>query len=313
MKTELTYFILVLICSCNTSKSEKYINVNDFRTTDKPEINLNNYQDKDLDVSRIKFDTLEAYAITTFRTDNNQLKYYTDFYIGSGKEFDLASYKWINDSTLIFKLINTANNLTETYSLIGYGDKGANLSLLDVLNSNDYRPNSGDILTTSTFWSNSNYKNGNNPGCYNYIAAYSDSLDNELQVKVGSNADVVIKLVNFETNLCIRYVYIRKGTTFAIDNIPEGKYYLKIAYGSDWRLIIIDGQCIGRFILKPLYRRGEQILDFNKVYTGTVREGNYEYKNYVIPSFTLFLDVIYSDVNTNIFPTNEISESEFNK
>lgn len=162
-------------------------------------------------------------------------------------------------------------------------------------------------------WNKPDLKNGTSPDCYNYTPVFDYSLDNSLEVKVGANTDVVIKLIDAKTNRCIRYVYIRQGTTFAIVNIPEGKYYTKIAYGSDWRQKIINEKCIGKFLTNVLYKKGEEILDFYKVYKGKVIEGDREYTNYEIPSYSLFLDVKYSDYNTENYNTNTISESEFNQ
>jgi hypothetical protein len=161
-------------------------------------------------------------------------------------------------------------------------------------------------------WEKFNYSTGNTPNCFNFSPRYDYSLDNQLQVIVSANTDVVLKLINYNTGKCIRYVYIRSGTTFSIRNIPEGKYYTKIAYGRDWRQKVINGQCVGKFVHNALYKKGEDILDFNRVFEGVIIEGEYEYTNYSIPSFSLSLDVTATDFDTNKYNTNAISEDEFN-
>lgn len=163
-----------------------------------------------------------------------------------------------------------------------------------------------------SLWDKTNYQTGQSPECFNYEYLRDLSIDNRLQIKVGRSIDVVLKLISLETDQCIRYVYIRAGETYSIRNIPEGKYYTKIAYGKDWRQTVKDGQCIGRFISRSLYKKGKEILDFNKIFEGVKSDGENEYDSYSIPSFNLELDVVQSDLNGK-FTTNSISEEEFNK
>ena len=106
-----------------------------------------------------------------------------------------------------------------------------------------------------------------------------------------------------QTEKCVRYVFINSGSTYEIHNIPEGVYYLKIAYGKDWYSKVENGQCVGKFLRNPMYEKGDNIMDFNIQYT----DGGYS-----VPSFSLQLDVISSD-RENTFNSQNISESEFNQ
>ena len=49
-----------------------------------------------------------------------------------------------------------------------------------------------------------------------------------------NNYDVVISLVEFTSGRTIRNEYIRKGATFSMTNLPNGRYYIKGYYGNDW-------------------------------------------------------------------------------
>ena len=84
-------------------------------------------------------------------------------------------------------------------------------------------------------------------------------MNNYLEVYVGSGTDVSIKIMNLNTDKCIRYVFINSGSSYTINNIPEGRYYLKIAYGKNWLSKVESGQCIGKFIRNPMYEKGEDI------------------------------------------------------
>lgn len=150
-------------------------------------------------------------------------------------------------------------------------------------------------------WEATIIKNGQMSPCYNFTPKRS-KIDNSLNVTVGGGTDVVIKLMNVENDKCIRYVFINSNTSYAIKNIPEGKYYLKIAYGKNWYSKKENAKCIGKFIDNPMYEKGEDIMDFNLVHS---------YNGYQIPSYELHLDVISSNI-MNSFNSTNISEESFN-
>ena len=151
-------------------------------------------------------------------------------------------------------------------------------------------------------WEEKQIENGQLPACYNFIPQ-KGKIDNFLEVYVGSGTDIAIKLMNLKTDKCVRYVFINSRSTYRIRNIPEGKYYLKIAYGKNWLSKVENGQCIGKFVRNPMYEKGEEIMDFHLHY---VSDG------YKVPSFKLELDVVSSGIS-NTFESQNISESEFNQ
>lgn len=153
----------------------------------------------------------------------------------------------------------------------------------------------------SSGWQEQNINNGQLSSCYNFNPK-KGKIDNYLKIVVGGGTDVVIKVMNFETEKCIRYVYINSGSTYLIKNIPEGKYYLKIAYGKNWLSKVTNGQCVGKFIRNPIYEKGEDILDYNLQHNAD---------SYSIPSFSLSLDIIATDIS-NSFNSADISEDAFN-
>lgn len=151
-------------------------------------------------------------------------------------------------------------------------------------------------------WEETEVNNGQLPACYNFTPKKS-GINNYLEVQVGGGTDVAIKVMNLKTNKCIRYVFINSGSTYKIRNIPQGNFYLKIAYGKDWFSKVENGQCVGKFLRNPMYEKGDDLMDFNLQYTSN---------GYNIPSFQLKLDVIATKV-MNTFNSQDISESEFNQ
>ncbi len=218
------------------------------------------------------------------------------------------------------KFLNIRNGAGKEYEILDslfYGDR---VTLLDKNKSGwwkiEFDGTQGYVFSSYlkkdpySGWEKKNYQSGVTPECENVTPQYDFELDNYLRVIVGLGTDVVIKLMNGKE--CIRIVYVRSGDTYEIKNIPEGLYYLKIAYGKDYSQKIINNQCQVKFIKNPLYERGNNILDFNKIKEPNQRIGNEVFENWSIPSFELFLDVIKTKGGKS-FKSKNISEAEFNK
>lgn len=153
-------------------------------------------------------------------------------------------------------------------------------------------------------WQKRTYSSGTTPDCENVTPEYDNNLDNHLKIQVGSNTDVVVKMMRKTTygDKCIRVVYVNSGDTYYMKNIPEGVYYLKIAYGKDYRQSIVDGKCYIKFVKSAQYEKGKDVMDFNVIKTA---------QGTSIPYFELFLDVI-TTTRANEFKSGNISEAEFN-
>jgi hypothetical protein len=154
-------------------------------------------------------------------------------------------------------------------------------------------------------WEKKTYISGTTPDCENITPEYDYKIDNYLKIQVGGGTDVVVKLMqkSHTEAKCIRVVYINSGDTYYIKNIPEGLYYLKIAYGKDYRQSIVNNKCKIKFIQNPIYEKGSKVLDF---YVKTDNNG------ISVPSFELKLDVITKSTKDENFNTGNISEEEFN-
>lgn len=178
-------------------------------------------------------------------------------------------------------------------------------------NSNDGEEKSQDELIKEkeiewkkSGWEEKEISNGVLPDCYNVSPRYS-KINNYLDINVGGGTDVVIKLIERKSDRCVRYVFINRNSNYVMRNIPEGEYYLKIAYGKNWYSKIENHLCKGKFLLNAFYEVGNDNLDFTLKY---YEDGS----GYDIPSYRLSLDVQNSDV-LNSFSSERISESDFNE
>lgn len=65
------------------------------------------------------------------------------------------------------------------------------------------------------------------------IASYESK--NSLTINNSNNAEAIVCLVlNEKTPKTIRNQYMNAGTTFKMNNIPDGSYFLKVYFGSSW-------------------------------------------------------------------------------
>jgi len=213
----------------------------------------------------------------------------------------MKSIKYLVITFAIFFYSCSNNNSSNSYSTPENGDLNNTFEEKQELTPEQKIQEEKQQLI-SEGWEEKGMENGLMPSCYNFKPKTDKSIENNLEINVGGGTDVVIKLMNVKSEKCIRYVFINSGSSYQIRNIPQGVYYLKIAYGKEWLSKIENNQCIGKFIRSPMYEKGEDIMDFTIQRT---------YDGYSIPSFRLSLDVISSNLS-NSFSSHNISETDFN-
>ncbi len=177
--------------------------------------------------------------------------------------------------------------------------------------SNTSSPSSTAISVTRedkySSWEKKTYKSGATPKSFNFKGKFDYKLDNYLKIKVGKNTEVVVKMYKMgktaSDDELVRVTYINSSTTQFIRNVPEGEYYLKIAYGRDWRETLKNGKKFGTFTQNALYEKAPQILDFNTVKTS---------KGINVPSYNLTLDLQPSSGGYTTAGQDDISPQDFN-
>lgn len=125
--------------------------------------------------------------------------------------------------------------------------------------------------------------------------------DNYFDIEIGNGCDVAVKIVDASTDKCIRYVLVPENSSANVQMIPQGKYYLKLAYGKDWMEYDNgDGTIVGKFTKNVSYDRSVDVFDFGKKNSSN------------IVSYVLQINVVDSNLQNN-FGTIEISEDDFMK
>ena len=123
--------------------------------------------------------------------------------------------------------------------------------------------------------------------------------DNYFDIEIGKGRDVAIKIVDALTNNCVRYVFVPENTSVNIQMIPQGKYYLKLAYGKDWMEYDNgEGSLSAKFTRNVTYYRSTDVFDFGKKNSSNVI------------NYHLQINIIDIEPQNN-FGTVEISETEF--
>ena len=82
---------------------------------------------------------------------------------------------------------------------------------------------------------------------------YDGYSKHSIQIKTSLIKDAIILLIDIETGLPIRNVYVNKGTNYTMSNIPPGKYTVKTYQGNYWNSEIIKNGVKGGFQLDEVY------------------------------------------------------------
>lgn len=86
--------------------------------------------------------------------------------------------------------------------------------------------------------------------------------DNYFDIHMGHGCNAAIKIMDLQTNKCIRYVYVAENTTTTVQEIPQGVYYLKLAYGYNWMEKKTHNGKQGKFTRNVSYERSQDTFDF---------------------------------------------------
>ena len=124
--------------------------------------------------------------------------------------------------------------------------------------------------------------------------------DNYFDITMGEGYNVAVKIVDATTDKCIRYAVVPENSTTTITQIPQGRYYLKLAYGKDWMELRTGNTVIGKFTRNAFYEKSRQEYDFGK--KNSLQEVNYDLRINV-----------HEAAGMNNFETAPISEEEFLK
>ena len=148
-------------------------------------------------------------------------------------------------------------------------------------------------------WSFNTPKGGDLGSNYGLTSIYV-TQDNYFYIRIGEGFSVAIKIVDADSDKCIRYVYVPENETVTIDQIPQGRYYLKLAYGKDWMETTNDGFTQGKFTRSPFYEKSTSSYDFGK-------KNSQSFVNDLLE-----INVIDGSAE-NSFETMSITEEEFDK
>ena len=148
-------------------------------------------------------------------------------------------------------------------------------------------------------WRFGNPNEGDLPDEYG-VTAQMGIVDNYFDIELGGDADMVVKIVDIETGRTARYLFVLHNSRTTINEIPNGKYYLKFAYGNDWMSRSNGIHTDGKFTRNVVYEKSNDYFDFGNA--GSLESLSYSLK------IRVERDQRYED-----FSTSTITEEEFNK
>lgn len=268
-----------------------------------------NFDANNILISKIKYqfsDSEQTVSIRSFNNQGNQISYVdysiTDFkltYYPLSRSLEIIQTEetvFDEKNNWIEQVVTTKDNSKYIVEreIVYYGSS---------VHTNEVGNTKSDSLISTAnnkpYFKEEFLENGVISACYDY--QYDKTIENYLKINVGNGTDVVLKIINLESDICIRYVYVKSNSTHTVNDIPHGKYYLKIAYGKNWMVQKEKGVCSGKFGNNPIYERGTDILDYNLIKSTD---------GYSVPSYELSLDVI-SSTPANSFNSANITEKEF--
>jgi hypothetical protein len=124
--------------------------------------------------------------------------------------------------------------------------------------------------------------------------------DNYFDIKMGVGSNLALKIIDLSKNKCIRYIYVQENSEFTISQIPQGKYKLLIAYGTNWMTLQRSNGNVGKFADNVYYEQSVDVFDFGK-------KNSKDVVNYLL---TINVD-IHENLHATNFHAEEISEEEF--
>ena len=126
MKTKLILILTIILCGFAPESEEKTIEIIDCRKGGCFTSNVEGHKVLDIELYRvISIDStkgIEMYSLATYRMRENKLEHIMGCSVGTDEIYDKVSYKWLNDSTLKFKLFNSTNQQFEKYIFMMSGN-----------------------------------------------------------------------------------------------------------------------------------------------------------------------------------------------
>ena len=86
--------------------------------------------------------------------------------------------------------------------------------------------------------------------------------DNYFDINMGEGCDIAVKIIDLSNDRCIRYIFVSENSSITINQIPQGQYYLKIAYGYDWMEKFEDGMTHGKFTRNCYYEKSVDAVSY---------------------------------------------------
>ena len=107
MKATLLFISIILIYSCASTNNETITSIIQLQNDSLPSTNVDSHFDKDVEFFRTATSSSDhvAYTCTIYRINNKKLVGYSVRCVELNT-YDRATYKWINDSTITFKMYN---------------------------------------------------------------------------------------------------------------------------------------------------------------------------------------------------------------
>jgi hypothetical protein len=118
MKTKLIFILTLFFFSCNPENIEKVADIKMEFSTEQ----IDGHKVMDVEIYKMDSSFMnpmkQYYLLVVYRMTDSQVKGNKEFINECDNVYDKVKYKWVNDSTLKYKLFNSENNLFENFSYV---------------------------------------------------------------------------------------------------------------------------------------------------------------------------------------------------
>ncbi len=147
--------------------------------------------------------------------------------------------------------------------------------------------NTNNLTATNDHKANTTQNNIVKKICADKDSEYDMHLNNYLKITLDVAPEIIVNIISTTRKKQIRSVYLEKKSIYYIENIPEGKYEIHIAYGNEYAEKSVNGKCIGYF-KNEIAKEINNILDFSVDRTDL---------GVHIPSYNLILDSLPNEIS----------------
>ena len=173
------------------------------------------------------------------------------------------------------------------------------------------------VCASAAEWSQVKLKTGDVPAGFKVKPLLDKKINTWFAVRLGGSTDAIVKLCRMQGDTpsagdeVARVAFVKNGESFTFRNLPEGKYYIEVAYGNNYSRNVKNKKLF-RFTNDEYFVRLKEVLDFNLI-REDLPDGRYKLTTPCYELELQFEDKDLEDGSSRKVGNRKISPDEFFK